>query len=171
MLSLLLGLVLLAGGLLVMVEAVLAAAGQSTWLVPGDSWYESLTTTELGDDVVRVTALGVGVLGLIILVVEARRWRPVRLPVHVDGADGHWWVSRRSAERRLERAAEQLGGVGSARASLRARRGPWRGNVRVEAREGSREAVEQEVTEMLGRLGAPPESSVQVRVAKPRRVS
>lgn len=171
LLSLLLGIVLLAGGLLIALEAVLAAAGQSTWLVPADQWYEFLTETLLGDTVVLVTALAVGVVGLVVLVVELRRWRPVRLPVHLEAADGDWWVARRSAERRLEGAAGKVSGVAGARAKLAARGGPWRGSVRAEAREDSQQAVEQAVQDMLGRLGAPPESSVQVRLGKPRRVS
>lgn len=170
-LSLLLGLVLLAGGLLVVAEAVLAAAGQSSWLVPADSWYEYLTQTRVDDQAVLLTALGVGLLGLVVLAVELRRWRPVRLPVRVDGADGDWWVGRRGAERRLVRAAQEVGGVAGARATLQARGGRWRGNVRAAAREESRQGVEQAVREALGRLGAPTESSVQVRLVKPRRVS
>lgn len=170
-LSLLLGLVLLAGGLLVIVEAVLAAADQTSWLVPSDRWYEVLTETLVGDQVVLLVALGVGLLGLIVLVAEVRRWRPVRLPVRVDGADGDWWVGRRGAERRLVWAAEEVSGVGGAQAKLRTRGGRWRGTVRAAAREDARQAVEQSVEEMLGRLGAPEDSSVQVRLVKPRRVS
>ncbi len=170
-LSLLLGLVLLAGGLLVVVEAVLAAIGQDSWLVPADRWYEALTDTRLGDRVVLLTALAVGLLGVVILVVELRRWRPDRLPVQVDAAEGHWWVQRRGAERRLAAAAEEVSGVVGAQARVSSRGGPWRVKLRAEAREDSREAVAQSAREALERLGAPPGSSVRLRVAEPKRVT
>lgn len=170
-LSLLLGLVLLAGGLLVVVEAVLAAADQSSWLIPADSWYQFLTENTLGDTVVLIAALAVGLLGLILLVAELRPWPPARLPLHLETADGRWWVTRRAAERRLAAAAENVSGVGGARARLRTRRGRWRVGVRAQAREDSQQEVERAVEEILERLGSPPDSSVQVRLVRPRRVS
>lgn len=170
-LSLLLGIVLLAGGLLLAVEAVLAATGQTSWLVPADAWYRSLTENRVGDRAVLFTAIAVALLGLIILVAEVRPLPPVRLPVHLDKADGDWWVARRGAQRRLAGAAENVSGVTGASAKVRARGGRWKVAVRAEAREGSRQAVEQAVEEALARLGSPRDSEVSVRLARPRRVS
>ncbi|HEX6336838.1 MAG TPA: DUF6286 domain-containing protein [Jiangellaceae bacterium] len=171
LLSLLLGLVLLLGGLLVAVEAVLAALGQASLLIPVDRWYEFLTETEVGDRGVLIVSLAVALLGLILVVAEMRRWPPTRLPVHLEAADGRWWVARRSAENRLESAAEDVTGVVGARAKLRARQGRWRIGVRVEAREGSRPVVEQAIEKTLERLSPPPDSSVRLRLVKPRRVA
>jgi hypothetical protein len=171
LLSLLLGLVLLLGGLLVAVEALLAALGQASWLIPVDRWYEFLTETRVGDRRVLIVSLAVAVLGLILVVAEVRRWPPTRLPVHLESADGHWWVARRSAESRLASAAGDVTGVVGARAKLRARHGRWQIGVRVEARESSRPVVEQAIEETLKRLSPPPDSSVRLRLVKPRRVA
>lgn len=169
--SLLLGIILLAGGLLLAVEAVLAVAGQGSWLVPADNWYRFLTETTLGDQVVLIVALGLAVFGLVLLIAELRPWPPTRLPVHFETADGRWWVTRRAAERRLASAAEEVGGVSGARAKVRTRRGRWKVGVRAEAREDAQQAAEQAVRETLERLGSPPESSARVRLVRPRRVS
>lgn len=170
-LSLLLGIILLVGGLLLAVEAVLAAAGQDSWLLPADEWYRFFTETTLGDQVVLLVALAAALLGLILLIAELRPWRPTRLPVHLETADGRWWITRRAAERRLTGAAETVSGVSGARARLRTRRDRWKGGVRVEAREDAQQDVEQEVRRTLERLGSPADSDVQVRLVTPRRVS
>jgi hypothetical protein len=51
---------LMAGGLLGVIEIVLAASGRDPWLVPGDRWYRNLRTTPWRDD-------GVVVAGVIVL--------------------------------------------------------------------------------------------------------
>lgn len=170
-LSLLLGIILLGGGLLLVVEAVLAAAGQDSWLLPADDWYQFFTETTLGDQVVLIVALAVALLGLILLIAELRPWPPTRLPVHLETADGRWWITRRAAERRLAGAAETVSGAAGARARLRTRRDRWKVGVRVEAREDAQQEVEQAVQHTLARLGSPPDSSLQVRLVTPRRVS
>jgi hypothetical protein len=77
----LLGLVLIVVGLVVAIEAGLIAAGRRPAGLPLDGWYQRLTATTLANRAVLVTAIVVGVVGLLILVSQLRRWAPDRLLV------------------------------------------------------------------------------------------
>lgn len=165
--SLLLALALLAGGLLALVEAVLVGLDQPALLIDRDGWYQTLTDTRFADAGFVAVAIGVGLLGLLILVLQLRRWRPTRLAVP-DAAG--WHIQRRSAERQLASAATGALGVDRASVRLRERRGGWHPSVtavgdrdagpRVEA------AVRAELTRLTGRS-----NGVAVSVVQKRRVS
>lgn len=155
-LSVLLGAGLLAGGVTALVDGLLVAADRSPGLIPENRWYVEATTTRLGDDVVLATALIAALAGLLVLVLQLWRTPPDRVPLHPgpdtppeppgssgtappadtaaepatdDGLRTRWWLARRSAERRLTAAAEQLPDVADVRVRLRYRRHGWRADV------------------------------------------
>src|SRR5262245_40425693 len=125
-----LGVVLVAGGLLVAVNVALIAAGHGPWLMPLDRWHARLTATTVGNRWVLAASIVVGVVGLAVLVAQLRPWRPYRLLA--GDTRTVWWLARPSVERRLAAAADAVSGVADARATVRGRERRWR--VRTWAR-------------------------------------
>lgn len=166
-LSLLLGLVLLGGGLLTAVEATGVALDRSPWIVPGDDWYASLTSTRLGDRSVLITAVVIGSVGLALLVAQLRPRRAGRLPIEVSWPGGS--LERRSAQRRLSEAANAVRGAGAARTRVRMRRGQWRVEAAVRAPGEARDTVETGLREELARLRAPTPVDLRLRIREPRK--
>ncbi len=171
--ALLLGLVLIAGGALVVADGVLTATGRRPWLIRFDSWYGPLTRARLNQPLVLAVAIAVGVLGLLLLFAELRPWAPRHLAVR--GGDGEvpvdWWVYRRSVERQLVGAVQGVTGVSHAKARLRGRRDRWRLVVTAAGRSDSRPAVYRTVQSELARVAAPGAVKLRVAMRKPRRVA
>ena len=161
--SLLLALVLLAGGLLVVAEVIVIALDRPSLVVDRAGWYGTLTTTRLGQPEIRAAAVGVAVLGLLILIGQLRRWTPDRLPTGL--ADG-WHLQRRSVERRLATAADTVPGVTTATARLRRRGTVWRAQIRAIGDASARPAVETAVRRELDRLAAPATEHVGVDLVR-----
>ena len=111
-LSTLLALVLL-GGLLAVVEIVLAALGRPHWLVPHQQWSSWLAEQTFASAVVRAILIGLAVLGLLLLVAALRRGRlrALALPARADGV--RVTASRRGIQRTLARAAQRPDGARS----------------------------------------------------------
>jgi hypothetical protein len=164
--ALLLALALLAGGLLAAVEVVLVGLGWSSPVIDRAGWYRSLTSIRFSDGGFLAVAAGVALVGLLILLLQLRRWRPTRLPV----AAGGWHVQRRSAERVLAGVAGDQPGVVRASVRLRGRRGGWWpavsavGDPRAERQVAA--AVQAELARLSGRG-----DRVDVRIAPDRRVA
>lgn len=169
--SLLLGLVLLAGGLLVAVNGVLALTGRHPWPVRVDRWYPTLTGTALGSHAVLVAGAGLAALGVVLLVTQVRPWAPARLSVVAVGPPRVWWVHRRSVEHRVADAANAVAGVDRARARLRGRAVRWRLRVSAVARPDARDAVEDAVRDELARLSAPEPARLRIALRRPKRVA
>jgi hypothetical protein len=169
--SLVLGLALIVGGLLVAVESVLAAFHRRPWLLPSQRWYEIFNGTRLSDQSMMVVAAALGLVGLVLLLAESRPWPPHRLPAHpaTTDANAEWWVLRGPAERRLTAAVADLTSVNRARVRLRGRH-RWMVNVRAEARDERRTGIEEAINTELARLAAPVPATVRLRLRKPRRV-
>jgi hypothetical protein len=161
--SLALALVLLAGGLLIAAEAVLVALRRPALLIDRPGWYRALTTTHLGDPVVRTVAIVVLLLGLSILLAQLRRWNPDRLAARFGGG---WHLQVRSLERRLSVAANEVPGVTGARARIRRHGAAWRPRIRAGGDPSARPAVETAVRLALDRLGAPPTEPANVDLAR-----
>lgn len=183
--SLLLGLALLAAGLLAAVEAVLVGLDRPALWIPRDDWYARLTTTGWRDSGVLFVAVVAGALGLLILLAQLRPWRPDRVAVGVGDADEpagsppatgaaanpRWYVQRRSVEHRLAAAAERVPGVRDAHATVRGRTRRWRATVKATGDRSARPDVEQAVRAELERMAAPPAVRVGVSLARIRRVT
>lgn len=118
LLATLLALALLLGGLLAVVEIVLAALDRPSWLVPHREWAQTLTAESFNGGVVRAVLIGLVVLGLLLLLVGLRRGKPgsIPLPGRTDGV--RVTASRRGLERSLATSARRADGVRSARAKV-----------------------------------------------------
>jgi hypothetical protein len=165
----LLGLVLFAAGLLAIAEAALVAVGSTPWLVPLDRWHARLSNTTLASNKVLGVSIVVGSVGLIILALQLRPWRPRRL---VTG-DAHapWWVARRSVEQRTALAVSEIPGVHNARADVRGREKRWRLRLRADANPEQRDEVTSAVRHELDRLAVPRDIAVKYAFRLPRRVA
>ncbi len=168
--ALLLGLVLLAGGLLVAVEAVSVATRGEGWPLPLHGLYDTLTTTTAGDRSFLIVSIAVGVVGLIIFVSQVRPWAPNLVAVNTGRSDETWWMARRSVERRVASAADDVTGVRQTRAHVRGDRRHWRVAVAGHGPTDQRDAVTEAVRRELGRLDAPADTAVTVRL-RPGRVA
>ncbi|GAA4440468.1 DUF6286 domain-containing protein [Phytohabitans houttuyneae] len=175
--SLLLGLALLAAGLLAVVEAALVGLDRPALWVPRDDWYARLTTTGWRDSSVLFVAVVAGALGLLILLAQLRPWRPDRIATypHADSADGaqdpSWYLQRRSVEHRLAAAAERVPGVRDAQAVVRGRPRRWRAAVKAAGDRETRPDVEQAVRAELERMSAPDTVRLGVSLTRIRRVT
>ncbi|GAA4212882.1 hypothetical protein [Actinocatenispora rupis] len=171
--ALLLGLVLLAGGLLALVEGVLAAAGRRPWPVDFARWYGPLTRTPLSSSVVLGVSIGIGVLGILVLLLELRPWAPVRLGIRRadDPRPLTWWVLRRSVERQVSAACDGVPGLSETHTRLRGRDQRWRLVVRPRGRNDARPDVDRTVAAVLDRVAAPGAVRVRVALRRPKRVA
>jgi hypothetical protein len=167
LLSLLLGLALVAGGILVAVEAVATAVGAGPFAIPVTSWASLLEHRQLHDPwAIAGFAAATGV-GALLLLTELRPWRPLRLAIGVDGPTS-WWLSRRSVEEQVQRATLAAAPAWHAAASVRPRHRRWEVRLRAVARTDARPAIAQAAEAGLARLGAPQESRVRLRIRPPR---
>ncbi|TDC32857.1 hypothetical protein E1211_20205 [Micromonospora sp. 15K316] len=164
--TLLLAVVLLVGGVLLAVEALLAAAGRPALLVDLAGWAAILGKTRWDDWAVRAAAGGALLLGLGLLLAELRRWRPLRL----DAGDG-WHLHRRCLERRLAVAAGSVPGVRRARVRVRRHGAQWRPRVVVTGDPATRDEVEFAVRQELHRLATPRPGPIEVWLPSGRRAA
>ena len=165
--SALLGLVLIAIGVVVAVDVLRIASDAAPLVLPLDDWYDFLNTTTLSDSGFLVAAVLVGLLGLALLVLELRPWAPARVRAGA-APDAPWWVSRRSVERRTASAAGEIRGIQRVRSQVRGPAKRWRVTVRGEGLPERRDAVVQAVRAELDRLYAPGDLPVTVMLRRPR---
>jgi hypothetical protein len=168
-LSLLFGLALIAGGLLVVVEVVTGLLRDSPWPLPVDQWAATLRASRFSDTASKTVFVVAAAVGLALLVAEARPWPKRSLVLTTDGQRS-WWLNRRSAERHLGRLIRSGTSATAANVRLRPRTRRWTVRVAATAAPKARPAVEARTREVLERLGAPDGSSVRVRIARRRRV-
>lgn len=118
LIALALALALAVAGVLVAVEIVVAELGRDPWVLPHDRWYQDARENAWSSPSVRVLFLVLALAGLVLLLVQLKKRRPQSLPME-RGQGGHRVVvSRRSAERSLERAVTRVDGVAAAKARL-----------------------------------------------------
>lgn len=147
-LATLLALALFLGGLLAVVEIVLAALDRPSWLLPHQQWAQTLTGQSFAGGIVRAVLIGLVVLGLLLLIIGLRRGKPgaIALPARTDGVSVT--ASRRGLERSLATSARRADGVRSARARV------GRRTVKVKATTAVRSGDLQQpvTTAVTGRL-------------------
>ena len=117
-LSVLLSAALLALGVVVTVEIVLAALGQPAWVLPYSEVATSLREQTWDSLLARAVAAGLCLLGLLLLLPALRRGKPTALPLapQTEGVDTQ--VSRRGLQRTLSAAAGRVDGVRRARVKV-----------------------------------------------------
>jgi hypothetical protein len=166
--SALLGLVLILVGLFVVLVMALIAAGASPRWLPLDHTYATLMRTTLADHAVLITSIVVGVVGLLLLLLELRPWKPDRLLAgRADSTP--WWLSRRSVERRTATMAETVRGVSKAKARARGRPQRWHLLVRAVGLPDKFDEVDRAVRDELARLDVDEQTPVEIVLRRPSR--
>jgi hypothetical protein len=168
--SVLLGLLLIAAGLMAAVEAVLALASRPP-VLPLRDWYQRLTSTTYADNAVRLVSIGLIVLGLIVLLTQLRRWRPRELDLSPEEKHEHFRIQRRSLEEQVSQAVNDLPGVHDAEAMARGGERRWRLRVRARARRDQLEQIRSTARRAMDMLSVPSGVPVAVDVREPRRVA
>jgi hypothetical protein len=166
LLSLLLGLGLVAAGLVALVELAAFALRVEPVLVPVERWLGALRSTVFGERGVLLVCGGTALAGLLLLLAQVwpRRARRARL----SGSEhGVWWLERSGAEQAIRRAVLQGTHATWAHARLRPRARRWRvavevGTPPVVGVEALRPEVEHRTRAALARLGAPRTSVLRV---------
>ena len=168
MLTLLFGVTLMVLGVLALVEIGAFALGLRPVLAPVEDWLGTLRERTFSDRVPLLVFTGLAVLGLALLIAEARPWPKRRAQLATDDM-GVWWVLRRSAEGAISRAILQSTPAVAARVKLAPKARRWLLRVQSEAPAGEQEAIERQASSALERLGAPSGSQVKVSVQRLRR--
>jgi len=169
--SAVLAIVLLVGGVAVAVEILVAAIGreQPLWL-PWDEWRRTGVETPWSDPVTRTVLIAVVAVGflLLFLLFAPRRARAVPLAHRVAGAEAD--LDRGGLERWLEGRMARVDGV--AAATVRVRRGAARVRASTPARETAdvRERVRAAASAALGELDLASALPVRVAVDSAREV-
>ena len=115
-LSALLALVLVVGGLLVAVEIVLAQLGRRALLIPWSAWASWLGGQTWDTSTVRLVLAGLVVVGLVLLILALRPGKPRRLALPATGSNLHMSIARRALQQNLADTATRASGVASASA-------------------------------------------------------
>lgn len=158
-----LGLILLAGGLLVAVEIVVAGFDRRPWVLPHDRWYTSARMRSWESAPPRWIFLAVVAAGLALLVSQLARRRPSSLTLTPGAVPAD--IGRRSLERALVRDASRIDGVAGAKARI----GDGRADVVASSNRRQTGDLGPRVTEALDRrlsaigLARPPAVRVKVR--------
>jgi hypothetical protein len=115
-LSVLLALLLIVGGLFVAIEIVLAQLGRAPWLIPWPAWANWLSGQSWASFGVRVILVGLVVVGLILLVLALRPGKPRRLALPATDRNVHVSIARRALQQTLADTAGRSSGVAGASA-------------------------------------------------------
>jgi hypothetical protein len=152
LLSLLLGLALAVAGVIVVIEVILAAAGESFVALPANRWLGWLKATSWSTASVMAILAPMTLVGLMLLLAELRPWRSrqIRAPV---GGRGEWWLLRGSTEAYLRRDLQSKTVANRVRPKLSTRGGPWRVQLKVDASEAAGPEIEHRTREALQELG------------------
>jgi hypothetical protein len=155
------GLVLVAGGALVIIEAVWSWTNNGFVWIPGDSWLHSFETTAWSDPVAIAVSVGAAALGLLLFAfaVWPRRPRVVAFPTEKAG---HWSLLRRPAEAHLQRRLAAHVPLYPIKARLKPKPSGWTLKIKARSATSTRPALEQSARAELAALGAPSSSRVQV---------
>jgi hypothetical protein len=119
--SVLLAVALIAGGVLVAVEIVLAALDRDPWVLPHDEWYRSARETPWSDGDARLVFGVLALVGLVLLVLELLRRRTQALPLADRSEGARADLDRRGVERWLAGRLADVEGASDARAKVKKR--------------------------------------------------
>ena len=159
LLTLVLGAVILAGGLLVMLEAIWAWTGSGFVWIPEQRWLRAFKTTEWSDNLVIAISIGVAVVGLVLLLAQLRPQRPRLARFETD--HDTFVLLRRSTEAYLERRLAVAVPTSPINARLNPK-GRWRLKVTARAARSTRPELMSAARVELERLHAP-QAQVQVK--------
>jgi hypothetical protein len=166
---LVLGVALVAAGVLVVVEAVYAWTGSGPVGAFVPQWLATFKTTPWSAPIVIAISAAVAAAGLVLLLVEVRPQRK-RLAVFATDS-GDWLLLRRSTEGHLQRRLAAAVPVDVAKVRLTPRSVRWRLKVRARAASSAKPVLHSAAQDELGRLRAPGSSTVEVATSGAPRVS
>jgi len=166
-LSVVLALLLIVGGLVLAIEAAVVVAGEPPALVPRDRWYAWARGLRLdSSQFLSITGL-LAAAGLVLLVVQFRPRRPAQ--VQTDAPNGTpIWIARTSIERRIDAAAARVG-VDHARCTVQGSPARWRLRLRGVAGPNRGDMAMRAVRAELDRLYAPADTQVSLALRLPPR--
>ena len=158
------GLVLIAGGALVIIEAIWAWTGNGFVWIPGATWLSSFKSTAWSDPAAIAISIGVGSLGLLLLIFEVVPRRPRVAPFPTDNV-GEWLLLRRSTEGHVARRVAARVPTSPIKARLNPRPRRWTLRIKARAAASSRPALEHAANAELTALRAPEASTIRVNTA------
>lgn len=167
-LSALLALLLVVGGLLVAVEIVLAQLGRQALLIPSSAWASWLGGQTWDTFTVRLVLAGLVVVGLLLLILALRPGKPRRLALPATGTNLHVSIARRALQQNLADTAARASGVASASAKA------GRRTVTVTATTANpnntevQKAAQAMVNQRLDQLGLARQLHSRVRIERSR---
>lgn len=167
-LSALLALLLVVGGLLVAVEIVLAQLGRQALLIPSPAWASWLGGQTWDTFTVRLVLAGLVVVGLLLLILALRPGKPRRLALPATGTNLHVSIARRALQQNLADTAARASGVASASAKA------GRRTVTVTATTANpnntevQKAAQAMVNQRLDQLGLARQLHSRVRIERSR---
>jgi hypothetical protein len=164
-LSIVLAAALIAGGLVLAIEAAVVVAGEPPALVPRDRWYAWARGLRLDSSQFLTIAGLVAVAGLILLAAQLRPRRPDEVQTDISTGTPIW-ISRASVERRVDSAAARVG-VDHARSTVQGKPAHWRLRLRGVAGPNRGEMVMRAVRAELDRLYAPADTQVSLVLRRP----
>ena len=115
--SAVLALAVLVGGILVAVEIVVAGFDRRPWVLPHDDWYNSARLRSWEDAPPRWIFIGLVVAGLVLLFLQFARRPPRALAMAAGAVPAD--IGRRSLEKALVREATRVDGVAAAKVKVR----------------------------------------------------
>ncbi len=164
------GLVLLAAGVLVAIEIAIAFLGNDPWILPYREWYRDARSDPWTSGAARGLCLTVALVGLALVLSQLIRHRPRTLPLRSTDV-ATYSVRRRSLEHSVQRTIEHVDGIRDAKVRFD------RGAVRVRARSHRQHAgdleplVETAVRARLDHLEIDPTPAVRVMLSTRQRRS
>lgn len=107
---------LLAGGLIVAAEIMVAGFDRRPWVLPHDDWYRSARLRTWDSAPPRWIFIGLVAAGLVLLFIQLAGRRPTALALTHGAVPAD--VGRRSLERSLAREATSVDGIAAAKAKV-----------------------------------------------------
>lgn len=169
LLGLLLGLALLAAGVLVVVEAALALAGQPGWLADREAWGQAAGQLQWNDGNLVVVATILAVVGLALAVLQLWPARPRFIPLSPHGQDRKDMLNTRGLQELLRRAAAEDHDVMAADVGVRRRKAHVRVYAPADAKaKAVRGRVKEQLRARIDALDLKRRLSPRVRVRRSR---
>jgi hypothetical protein len=169
-LALVLAVGLLLAAVIAVVEVALAGLGRAPWIVPHDHWAGWLREQHWNSGPIRFALVVAFLIGLVVLVAGLHTGRPAALPLAGGSTGVTVTASRRSLERVLSAAAQDVDGVTTADVAAGRRVVRVQAWTRIRAADDLTGRVTAAVQDRLAALEPtrPPRLAVRVRTREGR---
>jgi len=167
LLAALLGIILLAGGIVVALEIGLTAVARRSVLLPYDDWLADGRRYRWDDSGIEIASLVVLAVGVLLLVVTLRRRKPKVVAATAPG-DVRAALSRRPLEAALRRYAMRISGVERVKVRVRKKAVTVSGGSLDSDLDRASQQLAEGLAAGLGRLplATPPKVDVHLKRAK-----